>query len=173
MSFIISENEKSNKMFEPLPLGPQQAVCSFVEDLGVHEETFSGVTSQKRKLAVIWELAENLTTGEFAGQPFVVSKTFTVSLHEKATLRKWIEAWRGRGLNAEELKAFDIEKLINENCMVNIVSYKKDNGDEGRKIDSIMPLFKGLPRIEKKITACPKWIEERRAKAISNSDLPF
>jgi hypothetical protein len=182
MSFIITGSESSGKDFEKLPLGPQQGVCSFVEDLGTHNETYEGKTSPKRKLVIVWELAENLTAGQFAGEPFVCSRRFTVSLNERASLRKFLEAWRGRPFTAEELKGFDLHQLIGANCMLNIIAYTKQDGNEGRKVDSIMPLFKGLPKIEKRVAECPEWIAAERAKAIGaapvpvtieNNDLPF
>ena len=52
--------------------------------------------------------------------PLTVSRTFTVSLHEKANLRKFLSAWRGRDFTTEEAKAFDVSKLLGAYCMVNV-----------------------------------------------------
>ena len=46
------------------------------------------------------------------GRPFVVSKTYTASLFEMAALRKDLQSWRGMSFTEEELKGFDITKLL-------------------------------------------------------------
>src|SRR5215469_4994231 len=47
------------------------------------------------------------------GTPYCVwSNNMTLSLHEKANLRKFIKSVLGRDLTAAELKGFDVEKLV-------------------------------------------------------------
>ena len=90
---IVSETRKD---FTPAPAGPQQAVCCDVVDLGM-KETEYGI---KPKLEIRWLLNEFNEEGE----PFMVRNWYTVSFHEKATLRKHVEAWLGRALTAAELQ---------------------------------------------------------------------
>lgn len=74
-------------------LPPQEtclAVCTSVVDLGHQEnETFHNVS---RQVLITWELPEQLMQDE---RPFVVSKFYTVSLHEKSNMRQMLESWRG------------------------------------------------------------------------------
>lgn len=51
-----------------------------------------------------------------------ISKSYTVSLHEKSSLRKDLAAWRGRDFTDEEAKAFDVSKLVGVYCMVNVTT---------------------------------------------------
>jgi hypothetical protein len=69
---------------------------------------------------------------------------FTLSLHEKASLRKTIESWLGRKLTAkEEEEGYDIYALLGKECIVNIVHNAV--GDKTyANVDSVSPLMKGM-----------------------------
>jgi hypothetical protein len=144
---IIAKEPENN--YEQIEAGTYQAVCVEVLDLGLRESnTFdkSGVingTTDKPKVCFIWELTELREDGK----RFVFSKEYVNSLHEKATLRKDLNQWRGTPFTAEELKGFDLEKCVNTNCMVSIEAYKKQSGGEGRKVSSIGKLVKGLEKM--------------------------
>ena len=87
---------KGDKDFEKPPLGMIQAVCVWFHDIGTQRGEYMGEPKIRKQVIVTWELAEKMTTGEFAGQPFLMSKYYTQSLDEKATLRKDLENWRGK-----------------------------------------------------------------------------
>jgi hypothetical protein len=152
--------------FEPLPLGVTQAVCVFVEDIGTHESNFSGQVLQKHQIVICWELAEKMADG----RPFMISKFYTLSLHEKATLRKDLENWRGKPFTEAELAGFDVETLRGVNCMLNIVEHKKQDGTLTQKIGSIMPMIKGMAKISPVNTEPPAWIAKRRAESLEAQD---
>lgn len=152
--------------FEKAPVGTQQAVCVFVNDIGLQRSVYQGKELVKHQVIITWESSEKMTTGEYAGKPFMLSKYYTLSLNEKANLRKDLEAWRGRQFSEEELKAFDLENLIGANCLLNVVATENDK----RKIASIMPLPKGMPKISPTMTEPTdkfrEWISKERAKAV-------
>jgi hypothetical protein len=75
--------------------------------------------------------------------PSTISKTYTLSLHEKAGLRKDLAAWRGRDFTEEEAKAFDVSKLINAYCMVNVTT-SENNGKTYTNIAGLTPLPQAL-----------------------------
>jgi hypothetical protein len=106
----------------------------------------------------VWELAEKMKDG----RPFMLSKSYTLSLHEKASLRKDLESWRGKAFTEAELTGFDLEKLITVNCLLNVAAYKKKNGSEGRKIASISPMMKGMNPIIPINEKPPEWVAKRR-----------
>jgi hypothetical protein len=145
---IIAKEPEGN--FEQIEAGICQAVCAEVLDLGLRScNTFDakGVINgqtDKPKLCIIWELADSRDDG----RRFIFSKEYVNSLHEKATLRKDLNAWRGVPFTKEELKGFDVEKVIGANCMLNIEAYEKKGGGEGRKVASVGKLMKGLDKIE-------------------------
>ena len=142
--------------FEPPPCGMTQAVCAFVEDVGMQVNDIKG--GLQHKCVICWELADRMQDQ----RPFMLSRSYTVSLHEKATLRKDLESWRGKAFTNEELEGFDLEKLIGANCTVNVVEYVKKNGSKGHKIASIGPKMKGLTNISVFNTAPPEWIAKQR-----------
>lgn len=173
--------------FEKAPTGTQQAVCTFVFDIGHQRGEYAGEEIIKHKIIVCWESIEKMTTGEYAGKPFMLSKYYTLSLHEKSNLRKDLESWRGKTFTEDELNGFDVERLVGANCLLNVVATEKDK----RKISAIMPLPKGMNPIKVQMTEpsdkIKQWIERERAKAVAptsvdagtasspkdESDLPF
>lgn len=144
---------------EPIPLGMHQAVCAFVEDLGMDVSPTSG--KLQHKCVIVWEINEKMTNG----QRFDISQRYTVSLNEKANLRKALESWRGRPFTAEELEGFDLEMLIGANCMLNLIEdHAKTSGKKFTKIASVSPIIKGMPKIAPEGKEPPKWIAEEREK---------
>lgn len=130
----------------PVPAGSHHAVCFGVIDLGTQPpRENSRYPKREKKLLLMWELPDERMTFERDGVqvegPRVISKDFTQSLHEKATLGKFLTAWRGRAFTPEELKGFNVSKLLGANCMLNIV-----HSDDGQyaNIASVMPLPKGM-----------------------------
>jgi len=71
--------------------------------------------------------------------PLTISKSYTVSLHEKAGLRKDLAAWRGRDFTDEEAKGFDVSKLIGAYCMVNVTT-SESNGKTYSNVAGLTPL---------------------------------
>jgi len=124
----------SAKTYTPAPEGLHQAVCVDVIDLGMVDGQFG----RKPKCRVVFELdklAEN-------GRPYVTSKTYTLSLHEKSTLHKDLRAWRGRPFSPEELKGFDLERLIDAPCQVLITHVERD-GNVYANVSAVMRAEKG------------------------------
>jgi hypothetical protein len=54
------------------------------------------------------------------GRPFVVSKTYNATLHEKANLHKDLVTWRGKPFSDEDLLGFDISKMIGAPAMLHV-----------------------------------------------------
>ena len=103
------------------PAGTHAAACVGVVDLGTHTERgFQGEAAKpQHKLYLVWELTEEATRTLFA-------KAFTASLHEKATLRKWLKSWRG-GKDLDENVEFDVAQLAGKKCLITIEH--KPSGD--------------------------------------------
>ena len=166
----IIAKSTGNANFESTPLGNQQAVCAFVEDIGTQEGSYMGAPITRREVVVCWELNEFMKKGEYEGRPFMVSKRYTLSLNEKANLRKDLESWRGKAFTEEELAGFDVEKLIGVNCLLNIISYKKKDGTEGTKIGSISKMISGMNNIEIQNKKPPEWIQREREKSTEHEE---
>jgi hypothetical protein len=145
MSLLASDN--GGKDFKRVPVGVFPARCFSVIDLGTQQQEFKGDIKLLRKVQIGWELygedekGEPLKTDD--GEPMSISKRYTLSLSEKSNLRPDLEAWRGRPFTVEELKGFDLEKLIGVPCYLNIT-----HTERGEKVyanvASIMPLPKAI-----------------------------
>lgn len=176
---IIAKAQASN--FMPPPPGTHAAVCVDIVDLGMLEVSFGGKNKKQHKIRVVWQLAEV----RHDNKPFEASKRYTLSLHEKAALRKDLESWRGRPFTAEELEGFDLEKLLGAAALLNIIEEKKADKTYAN-IASIMRLPKGMesptPRdyvrvVDRKQAETPadeppQYPEEWGA-GITDDDVPF
>lgn len=125
--------------FIPCPPGQFSAVCCDVVDLGVLEVSFGGKKKKQHKIYISWQVEEVMPDN----RPFLISKRYTLSLHEKAALRKDLEAWRGRGFSEEELDGFDVESVIGAPCLINAVK----NG-EYTNVASIGRLHKSMTPLQ-------------------------
>ncbi|MGI0025477.1 MAG: phage replication initiation protein, NGO0469 family, partial [Nitrososphaera sp.] len=101
-----------SESFKPAPDGLHTAICINVIDLGMQTTAWGN----KRQVILSFELSSVLMD---SGKPYVVSKTFTNSLHEKGSLRAILEPWIG----SKELDNpdFSLGELAGRVVMVTIV----------------------------------------------------
>lgn len=127
----------------PAPEGLYQAVCVDVVDLGMQKNPFGG--ADQPKIQIFWQIDQVNPENQ---KRFLVTKMYTASLNEKATLRKDLETWRGRKFTREEEEAgFDVEVLIGVNCQVQVVQKAKDDGRVYANVMAIVPLGKGMTKL--------------------------
>jgi hypothetical protein len=137
---IVSENTTST--FTPCPAGSYLARCVRLVDLGTQTNDYQGETKTARKVLLAFEVLDSETRRD-DGEPFVLSKRYTLSLHEKAALRKELASWRGRDFTPEELKGFDLKNILGKECFISVVDSTK--GDRTySNIASIMKPPKGM-----------------------------
>lgn len=136
---MLTVSAEQSGTFELPPAGAVAARCCRLLDLGSQKGEYKGKATLKRKLLLSWELGELRADGS----PFQISRRFTFSLDEKASLRAFLQAWRGRPFTPEELNLFDLRKLLNAPAMVNIGHVNRD-GKDYANILSISPLPKGM-----------------------------
>jgi hypothetical protein len=143
MAFIVTGSE--TKHYTPAPEGTQQAVAVDIIDLGMLPNPFKDGALQ-RKVEIVWQLSETRDDGK----RHQVRKRYTASLNEKATLRHDLESWRGRPFTMDELAGFDLESIKGANCLLNVVhkAGTKDPSKVFANVAAVMPLIKGLPKIE-------------------------
>jgi len=129
--------------FTPAPAGPHPAVCYRVVDLGTQETAYQGQVSRKHQLLVTWELFCDERMAD--GRRFSIGKKYTWSTHKKATLRKDLEAWRGKPFAETDFGpgGFDIKNILGAACLVNVKHFDKA-GDIGASVEGVMKLPKGM-----------------------------
>lgn len=136
-TMILTDSGNGN--FEQAPIGTHRAVCTKLIDIGTQRGEYQGQVSMKRQLILGWELVDELmTTGEYAGKPFTVSKFYTASLNEKATLRHDLANWRGLDFSEEELRGFDAKNILGAGCLLSLVM----NDKQRVKVNGVMALPK-------------------------------
>jgi hypothetical protein len=121
---MILSASGSTGNFTPAPDGLHQAVLVDVVDLGEKPTEWG----PKHKLRLVWELDPSTAGTLENGQRFTVSKQYTASIHEKGNLRKDLKGWFGRDLNAEEMKKFDLERLIGRPCSLFVEQAENHEG---------------------------------------------
>lgn len=140
---IVSETA-GGTAYAPCPPGSYIARCVRLVDLGTVTTDYQGESKTARKCLLGFEVLDHETRRD-DGQPFVISKRYTMSLNEKATLRKELASWRGRDFTAEELKGFDLKNILGQPCFVSVVETTRPDGRTFSSIAGIMRAPKALP----------------------------
>ena len=138
----VTATEQDGK-YAPAPEGSYAATCVDVIDLGEKLEQFEGNPAKLvRKVALVYRLAE---TNEATGEPFDVSKEFTLSMHEKAGLRKHLEAWRGKAYSPDAIEqGVALHKLVGQPAFLGIGHKTSKKGREYAVIMSVMKVPQGM-----------------------------
>jgi len=137
---------------ELVPAGNYVARCYSMIHIGTVKENIKGEDKWIDKIKITWELPTELRVfkEENGEQPMVISQDFTLSMNEKANLRKFLESWRGKGFTEDQAKSFDVTKLLGIPCMLNIIHKASKAGNDYAMISSVGALPKGAE--------CPKQI---------------
>ena len=138
--------------FEKAPEGTHLARCYRVIDLGTQVSPVYGTAH--RKILLSWELPHELVTfkdgdGNEQTKPFTVHNRYTLSLSEKAHLRKDLTSWRGKAFTEEELDGFDLKNILGAPCLLSVV-HNHENGKTWVNIASVTKPTKG--------TECPSQV---------------
>ncbi len=144
MPVVASDNSRK---FTPCPPGTHQAVLVDVIDHGLVAQEFGGEVKKVHKVTLRWQVAE---VDPETDKRFDVQKRYTLSLNEKATLRKDLEAWRGCPFTKDQLRGFDLEQLLGVNCQLSVIHNpsKKDPTQVYANVQSIMALGRGMEPLE-------------------------
>lgn len=140
---LMAKSEGGGGGFTPVPEGTHIAVCTMVVDLGMQRSNFQGDEKIQQKVCIGWEIPNELVTINDEQVPAKISKTYTVSLHEKANLRKDLVAWRGRQFTDEELDGFDLKNILAKTCQINVTHWE-NNGKSGAQVSSVAGFPKGM-----------------------------
>jgi len=143
---MIKATNKGGSNYEPIAAGTYAARCYQMIHIGTAEENILGQVKKLNKVRITWELpTETKVFKEENGeQPHVISKEFTLSMNEKATLRKFLEGWRGKSFTEKEAESFDITVLLGKPCMLSIIHKQAKNGNTYAEISSVSSVPKGM-----------------------------
>lgn len=164
--------------FEIAPEGVFLARCYKMVDVGTQTETGQFGTKENRKIYLYWELLQTADGDEVkmenGDQPFSIFNSYKLSMHPKANLRKHLDAWRGKKFTEEEASDFDVTKLLDKFCLLQIThSTSKDGQKTYANIDAIMSTKKTAPGVNEissfnienpdmdVFNALPEWLQAK------------
>jgi hypothetical protein len=141
---ILAEQETTTR--EIVPAGNHVARCYSMVEIGTVTSEYMGEEKSLKKVRVSWELPfkKKVFKPENGEQPYSISKEYTLSMYEKANLRKDLESWRGQGFSEEQAKSFDISKLLGKPCMLNVIHKTSNKGNKYAQVSSITPIPEGM-----------------------------
>jgi hypothetical protein len=142
MGVTVKKPDRSD--FIPAPAGLHRSVCVDVVDMGLVDTGKFGVQDVVR---LVWQTE---ATGA-DGKRYTIHKRYNKTLGAKANLRRYLVSWRGLDFNPEELKGFDLDKLLGVNCQLNVVHNQKEiDGDlvTFANVNSIVPAPQGSDRLQ-------------------------
>lgn len=145
MAIIAKETGGSN--IPAIEAGTHVARCIQIVHVGTVPDEYKGKKMTPNKVRIAWELPNELYEFDEAKgeEPRMISKEYTLSLSDKATLRKDLEAWRGTPFTEDELKGFDITKVIGQPCMLTVVNgTSQATGNTYAKVQSVGKIVKGM-----------------------------
>lgn len=138
----IIAKETSGKDFKKVPPGVHFAICNMVVDCGL-QEGFSG--KPQHKVYLRWEVPDERVSYEKDGVqiegPCSIGCMYTLSLSEKANLRKTLENWRGRPFTPQELQGFDITNVLGKCCQIQVM-HEESNGKTYANVSAVMVVSK-------------------------------
>lgn len=148
--------EGSGGSFKQAPAGTHVARAIKLIDIGTQHGEYQGEPTVRNQVIVQWELPNEMIDIGGEEKPFIVSKFYTNSLNEKASLRADLEAWRSRAFTPEELAKFDLMAILGKPCMVTVVHNEKGKA----KVVSVSAVVKGMTCPPAFNTSEAFWIDE-------------
>lgn len=142
--------EQNSTPREPIEAGLHLARCYKMIEVGTVKESMiiNGKPTEKilKKVRIGWEFPKLMKVfkEEKGPQPLVYDNEYTLSMGDKANLRKMLESWRGKPYSDEEAVKVDITKLLGQPCMINLTHKKAQNGKTYEQIASVVPVPKEM-----------------------------
>ena len=141
---LVAKDSGGESSFTPVPPGMHLARCYRVVDLGTQKTEWQGQIKYLSKVMIQFEVHGEDDNGKALvtskGEPMSISKNYTLSLAEKATLRKDLQAWRGRDFTADELRGFELKNILGAWAMLSVAKSVGNNGKEYTNIMSVNPV---------------------------------
>ncbi len=133
-------NMPEEKKFEQIEPGTYMGTCYRIVDLGTQDTTFKGEAKKVRLVTLSWEIPDEKMED---GRPFSVNKRYTFSSNVKSIFRKDLESWRAKKFTDDELRTFEIDKLLGATAMLTIA---RSEDDKYTNVMGVGQPPKGTPR---------------------------
>jgi hypothetical protein len=166
--------------YEPLSEGVHTGRLVQIIDLGIQQDEYQGVVSERHKVFFTFEIPGETINVKGEDLPKFISTELTVSLFEKAKLPSFVKSLDPKAKLDETLNLAD---LVGKGAQLNIGRTKTGNA----KILNAMPLAKGMeieetgtPLVvfdidnqdEAVLAKLPKFIQDKIANSLSQKSAP-
>lgn len=170
MSFIVGGESKEYPL---CPVGTYEAWCYGLVDLGTqHNPKFN---KSYPKVRLLFELPHMKNE---KGEPLSMGRTYTgglAGMTDRSDLRKHLQSWKGEPLTPDEIKGFDLMRLIGKACVLVIEHYQRSDGS-GKMADGIQTILPAAKDPEalakdprtKKVKAMPPCSRQHLVFTIAN-----
>lgn len=153
----------SDSKFKPHPTGQYVGQCVDTIDLGDTVESYTGQEDRlTHKCAIVFRTGErNEQTGEFID----IAREFTVSMGEKANLRKFLEQWRGQPYEPSQIEdGVPLHKLTGNHGLLTIAHKKSTQGKTYATITACVGIPKQMAATTTKYTDYlrDEWWEKKK-----------
>lgn len=167
--------DRAKPALPPVPAGQYLAVCVGVYDLG--EQYSEKFKNYSPKLMISFDIPSVTIEVDGKMEPRQLSREFTISGKNNSKLRAFISSWNGVQYSDESFGDFDPLTQIGKPAMINVLL---NETGEYANIDTIMPLFPGLPAPvtstamktwdmdhwdDKAFEELPAWVQEKIKKS--------
>ena len=140
----LTAKDSGGGSFTPVAPGMHLARCYRIVDMGTQKSEYQGKVNHLQKVMIQFEVHGEDDNGNALvtakGEPMSISKNFTLSLAEKATLRKDLQTWRGRDFTTDELRGFEMKNVLGAWAMITAAKSVGNNGKDYTNIVSINPV---------------------------------
>lgn len=150
----------SSVKFTPHPEGQFAARCVDTIALGEKVEQWGDFPEKLvTKVALVFRTGEKNADDHYID----LSAEFTLSMGDKANLRKFLEQWRGKPYTEEQVEAgVPLHKLLNQNALVSVAHKRSRRERTYAVINAIMPLPKAMPPVAESLYDRADYWEERK-----------
>jgi hypothetical protein len=160
----VTIGSTSDSKYKPHPDGTFPAVCVDVVDLGRRVNAFEGKVKISPKIALVFRTGERREDGEY----FDVAAEFTASMFDRATLRHFLESWRGKAYTEDQVAdGVPISKLCGQSALISVMHATSKQGRTYAKIATVMKLPKGMAVPEVGDYSRPDYWQERKAQYLA------
>jgi len=161
MADQVTARAEADKSFTPHPEGSYPMVCVDVVNYGETVSVFDGHVKIQPKVGLFFQSGERNEDGQL----HTVAMEFTLSMFEKANLRKFLEMWRGNPKTDGQAEAGEpIDKLEGHPGYAQVAQKVSKKGRAYALISGILPLPKGTPTPTHPPYQRPEYVEKRKAE---------
>lgn len=148
---VLKNKSRDSSSFTPVPAGMHLARCFRIIDLGTQKTTYLGKEKFDRKLLIQFEIHSEDANGNplvtDRGEPLSISKRYTHSTYENATICKDLGSWRGAPITKDEGdQGINLQRFLGMWAMLNVT---KDLGNDGKEYTNIKTVNPVPPPIRK------------------------